>query len=877
MYRRFCKVHLAPLAVIAVAGVLSAAAQGSSGTLNGVVKDASGAVVPGATVVIANANTGYTRTVLTDAAGHYTFFNLPFNTYRINVNAPGQQSKQVSVLVQSAVPVAQAISISPVSDTTVNVETTADLPETDPNYHTDVDRTMIARLPVGTSSSELSAIVTQLSPGVAADSNGLLHGMGDHNEVSFSVDGQPITDQQSKVFSNQLPADAVQSLQVIEGAPPAEFGDKTSLVIVATTRSGQGVKKPTGLVTVSYGSFGTSKVLADVAYGGDKWGNFISASAQQSGRFLDAPEFRVFNDKGNEENLFDRVDRQFTEKSSLHLNLQYTRSLFQTPNSYDTQFGYAAQGLTTAHTDQRSKIETVLVAPTYTRTLGATAVFTFAPYVRRDTYRYIPSGNLLNDLGPIQQESVGQSRSLTNTGIHSDVTLQHGMHNAKFGVQYAQTFLRENDTLGVVDPNLNAPGSATFNPILAPYDLTRGGTTYTWHGQTDVKQVALYAQDSITAGQFQFNFGVRGDLYNGLVVDRQVEPRAAVSYNSKRTGTVLRISYARTQETPFNENLVLSQNGCLDPVLNAVLSTIGPCNPAPFRPGFRNEFHAGLSQGIGRHFLVNAEYITKYTHNGYDFSVLGATPITFPIEWHNSKIPGYAATLQLTDVHGVTVRTTMSSVAARFFNPQIGGVGATIGSPGGLPFRIDHDERFNQTTHLEYKLPFRKTAYYSFNWKYDSGLVAGSVPCYNATGANTSCAGGSITINGQPGIDLSGLTADEQFQSGLVCNGVAATYTAGFTQCLASQLTSKLVTIPAAGTEDDDKNPQRIQPRNLFDMELGDDNILNLGHTDRYHLGARVTAVNVTNKYALYNFLSTFSGTHYVNPRTLTAELAFHF
>ena len=99
---------------------------------------------------------------------------------------------------------------------------------------------MIDKMPLESASSSLSSIVTLSSPGVSADSNGLFHGLGDHAENSFSVDGQPITDQQSKVFSNQLPSDAVQSLTVIDGAPPAEFGDKTSLVIVATTRSGQG-------------------------------------------------------------------------------------------------------------------------------------------------------------------------------------------------------------------------------------------------------------------------------------------------------------------------------------------------------------------------------------------------------------------------------------------------------------------------------------------------------------------------------------------------------------------------------------------------------------------------------------------------------------
>jgi hypothetical protein len=128
-----------------------------------------------------------------------------------------------------------------------------------------------------------------------------MHGLGDHAENSFSVDGQPITDQTSKVFSNQLSSDAVQSMEVISGAPPAEFGDKTSLVIKVTTKSGLGVTKPTGSVTASYGSFGTANLGFNLAYGGQKWGNFIAVNGLKSGRFLDGPEFSVFHDKGNQQ------------------------------------------------------------------------------------------------------------------------------------------------------------------------------------------------------------------------------------------------------------------------------------------------------------------------------------------------------------------------------------------------------------------------------------------------------------------------------------------------------------------------------------------------------------------------------------------------
>jgi hypothetical protein len=900
-------VSLFLLFVIAVCGS-NALAQGTSGSVNGSVVDSTAANLPGATVTITNPVSGYNRSTTTDATGQFHFYNVPFNPYRVTISFDGFQSSSKAVQVSSSVPVTVPVTLQVASSTTtVEVQAAVDLVENDSNFHTDIDRSTINHLPLESASSELSSIVTLASPGVAADSNGLMHGLGDHAENSFNIDGQPITDQQSKVFSNQVPAAAVQSLEVIDGAPPAEYGDKTSLVVKATTRSGQGVTKPTGSVALSYGTFGSGNLAFDLAYGGKNWGNFVAANGLESGRFLDAPEFAVYHDKGNEENFFDRYDFQLSNVSAIHTNFQYTRSWFQTPNSYDGQYNFVQSGQNPTITDQRSKIGTVDFAPTYTRTIGDNSVFNFGPYIRRDAYNYYPSNNPLSDLGPanLQQESVAQQRSLTNAGVHTDLSYVKGVNNIKVGAMYAQTFLRENDQVGLVDPSLNAPcldvngnpvtgfqnptqcvgansPNPNFNGQVAPFDLTRSGAFYSWHGQTDVKQLALFAQDQITAGNWLFNVGIRGDIYNGLTIQKQAEPRVGVSYSVKPTGTVLRLSYARTQETPFNENLVLSSQGCNDAVLNFVFTTIGGgCTSAPFNPGFRNEFHAGFQQAVGKRFVINGEYIWKYTHNGYDFSVLGATPITFPIEWHNSKIPGFAISGTLTEVKGFSARVTMSSVAARFFGPQIGGVGATPGTPVGFAFRIDHDERFNQTTHIEYKMPFRKSMFYSANWKYDSGLVAGSAPCYNVSDPNSICnplnGGPSISIGGQPGIDLSGLTPDQQFQAGLSCNGVKATVTTGFTQCLASQLSSKLISIPAPGTEDDDHNPQRVAPRNLFDMALGDDNIAHFGEGEHYKIAARVTAINMTNKYALYNFLSTFSGTHYVSPRTVTGQVSFNF
>ena len=224
-----------------VLGVSSGRAQTTgSSSLSGVVSDATGAVVPGATVEIHNPVSQFSRSTTTDSAGRFSFPNLPFNPYHMIVDLTGFAPYSQDVDVRSAVPINLQVTLQiagSAENVTVQAEAT-DLLENDPTFHTDVDRQLFDKLPLESSSSQLSSLVTLASPGVAADSNGLFHGMGDHAENSFSLDGQPITDQQSKVFSNQIPLDAVQSMTVIAGAPPAEFGDKTSLVIDVTTRSG---------------------------------------------------------------------------------------------------------------------------------------------------------------------------------------------------------------------------------------------------------------------------------------------------------------------------------------------------------------------------------------------------------------------------------------------------------------------------------------------------------------------------------------------------------------------------------------------------------------------------------------------------------------
>jgi hypothetical protein len=824
-----------------------------SGTIEGTVKDQAGAVVPGARVEIHNPVSHFDQSTTTDSDGAFHFTNVPFNPYHLTVTAGGFGPFTRDVDVRSLVTttVNATLTVASAATTVTVSEQGSELVENDPTAHTDVDRKLFSKMPLESASSSISSLVTFTTPGVAADSNGFMHGLGEHQENQFMVDGQAISDQQSKAFSNQIPVGAVQSLEAINGIPPAEYGDKTTLIVNVTTRSGLKLK-PTGSITGEYGSFGTGTTGFDLAAGSEHWGNFISASGLQTGRFLDPPEFAVIHAKGNSENLFDRVDFQPGTRDTFRLNLNYARSWFQQPN----QFDQAAAGQ-----DQRALINTFNIAPAWTHIFNASAALTVNAFLREDRYHYFPSSNPFSDL----PATLAQGRHLTNAGLRSDLSFVKGGHNVKAGAQFQHWFLNEKFRLAVTDPTFNPPcndpaenppctvsgDNGNFLPGLLAFDLTRGGGFLDFAAHADIKETSLYAQDTISFRNWTFNLGVRGDFYRGLSSASAAEPRLAAAYNIKKTNTVLRLGYGRVIVTPYNENLILSSS-------TGIGGLGGPGGGAiPPKPGYRNLFNAGFEQAFGKYLVVTADYYWKYTKPDYDFSVLFSTPLTFPVQWSKSKIDGVAARVSMPNFHGLSAITVLGTSRDRFFPPGVGGL-IFNSSIGGTVFRIDHDQAFQQTTHVQYQWK-KDGPWLGGNWRYDSGLVAGAVPF--AADASTP-------------VDLTGLTADQQVQAGLFCGNVFATLAAPLITCAPSQYGSTRINIPAPGTQNDDKNPARIKPRNLFDVALGDDNLF---HGEHYKWSLRLTVINLTNRVALYNFLSTFSGTHFVTPRTESVELGFHF
>jgi len=877
--KRILAVTVAGLVSLGTVSHVFAQSLGNAGTVEGTVVDPSGSAVPKAVVRVHNVLTNYQQSTTTGNDGAFRLSNIPPNPYHLEITASGFEVFAEDVTIRNSLPVQVKATLALAgSKTTVQVEGgSADMIEVDPSAHVDTDRSLIMKLPTIDAGAGLSQAIVYSTGGVAADGNGFFHPLGDHAQASFVIDGQPISDQQSKVFSTQLPTSAIQSMEIVTGAPEAEFGDKTSLVANITTRSGLGAGRVFGNVDANYGSFGTAGGSLGLGYGTAKFGNFLALDGVRSGRFLDTPEFRPLHDIGNNQTLFDRLDIQPTGQDVIHLNLFLARNGLEIPNNLDQE----ANGQT-----QRQRVLTWSLAPGYQHTFSAHTLLTINPYIRKDQFNYFPSDNIFNDAPTTQ----GQQRQLLNWGVKADVSTTKGHHTIKYGVDLKQTRLLENFQFGITDPGFNpicvdADGNAagpstvldpnqcdalgltanpTLNPGIIPYDLTRGGQLFTYHATGNVNQYALYVQDTITAGNFVFTPGFRFDRYDGLSTATSPQPRLGIAYNIKGSGTVLRVAYSRTMETPFNENLLLSSATGIGGLTQNVFGSVS----SPLQSGNRNQFNGGFQQAIGRYLLIDADYFWKYTHGAYDFNTLGATTITFPIVWHNSKLDGVTGRVSTTNMKGFQAYWTFGHTRARYFPPEDGGL-ISQGAPlaGGV-FRIDHDQAFQSTGVFRYQ--HKNAEWLAFTWRYDSGLVVSGVPD-----------AGAAMIGG-----FAGMSPNQQITIGLACNGVFATVANPISDCVGpggaiGKVTSTLLTLPQGGydnfpsRENDDHNPDRVKPRNTFNLGIGTDNLLHKeGHT---RVTASIDIANLANKVALYNFLSTFSGTHFLQPRSIAARIGLVF
>jgi hypothetical protein len=782
----------------------------SAGTIRGTITGPDAQPMAGVPLVLRNDITGFHAETTTDASGRYAFYNVPFNPYELHVEVQGFQTQHIPIDVRNPAPIDRpiALALEGVSASIkVEAEKSAAVLETDSSQsHIDIDKSSIARAPSAAPSRGMESLIIQ-APGFSQDENGRYHFQGAHSQQSYVVDGQPISDQIGVTFSNSIDPGILQSAEVIYGNVPAEYGEKIAAVIDLTTKSGLGTGRPRGDVHAGGASFDTYDAGASLGGGTPTLGYYGSVSGSKSDRFLDPVNFDNLNNHGDTERAFLRLDFAPDASDALRLSGLIGRTNRDVPNTFSQE----ATG-----TDNTVETNDWNANAGWQHIFGPTTVLDTTLFARNNRFTYFGS--------PLDPSVVTNSRrSLDNYGIQPTLSIQVGtVHELKFGAVYKLYPIQERFSFGITDPNLNDPSSPDYNPNLAPYDLTRGGTFFLFDDSRTVTYFAGFAEDTVRLENLTAQIGVRYDHNSFPLAESQLEPRIGLSYYIPATKTVLRASYNRIFQTPEYENILFSsssQAAALAPPDVQDSRALG--NGLLHVPSERqNAYDLGFQQELGSSIRLDVDFWQRDSDFAGDQDQFQNTGIVFPLAFEHGHLHGWNVRLDTAPLAGFRGYASVGHTRAIYVPPLAGGLfldPSALDAINGGPFVIDHDENLQIQSGLNYD--FGTTGVWAGTVvRYDSGLV---------TGADQTILQDPDNAFAYPYVDF---------------------------------------------TSNTNLDPNRVKSRTVWTFSAGAD-------LDR--LGIPVTLqVDLLNAFdvkGVYNVLSTFGGTHVIPPRTLAARIKYTF
>ncbi len=773
----------------------------AGGRLGGRVADDQGRPVEGATLVLANPVSGYRQQVRTRKDGAFQFANVPFNAYHLDVQAPGLRPTHLDVTVHSDLPMAVPVTLKP-EGAEVVVEETLRLIEDHPSTQLDIDRTTLERTPAALQSRAMDSILLA-TPGFIADENGRFHFRGSHGQMTYLVDGIPVSDQLQATFSNSLDPSQVESLEVITGGISAEYGGKPVVVVNVTTKTGLGTPEGfAGELSLGAARFSTLESGFSARGGTDGFGWFVTGGASESDRFLDPVDPRNLHNHGGTRHLFSRFDWILGAHDTLRVSASGGRSQHQVANLLSQE---------AKDQDQTSVTSDASLSLGWTHLFSATQSLDAALFLRDSRASLNPSDPLEDGFTAALRRDAPywswQERTLANQGLQVAFTQQWGDGNLlKAGLQRIAFPIHERFAFAITDDTLvTDPASPLYR-----FTPSGGGQLFRFEGRLQPVLASAFVQNDLHLGALFLALGLRQDAYSVAdISDHLLQPRLGLSYRMDATGTVLRASYDRLLILREHENLALS--------LSQQAWDLGPF-AGTARPPLRSERQHSLSYGVeqqlGKAGRLMVEYWEKRSRNAGDNAQFLNTGVLFPVGADRGLFRGMNLRVELVPFHGWSAFLSLGRTRAIFVAPLVGGL--QLEPPEALPgerFLIDHDQKLS----AQLGVVFERSGFTAqLVGRHDSGLVAKD----------------PAAVAGNP---------DYAF-------GVP------------------MVRLDSEGT-------WRVRPRTIWNLSASQ-GWKRAGHR-QVSLG--LDLLNATDERGLYNFLSTFGGTHVLPPRTLAVHLKVGF
>ena len=680
--------------VLVCACAASVFGQSGRGELRLRVTDPAGLGVKAAVVIVSEANQ-YHSTLTTSDQGALDVERLPFGIYRIEIVQAGFAAESDTVEIRSAIAIDYVIQLKlPSVKETVTVKSPGTLIDPDQagavsQIGAETIEKRVSSLP-GRSLQDL----VNSQPGWLYEGNAVLHPRGSEYQTQFVVDGIPLTDNRSPSFGPAIDADDVQSITIYTAGIPAEYGRKMGGVVEVNT-----LKDPQaglhGQVVLSGGSFDTAGAYAQGQYTWDQNTLGASATGSMTGHYLNPVVPENYTNTGTLGDFSVHYQRDFTLKDRLSLSVRHESSNYDLPNEYVQQTFCYAPGQTTGPPCQRQTADNVetIGSISYQHTFSSNVMADIRAMVR-DNANDFNSNDLSNPIELFQHNWFREGY------VKGSMTVVHGRHEIKFGVESDNTFLNENFRYAITDPTQFDPGTPLTFSFLA--------------SRPDLEQSA-FVQDLVHLGNWTLSAGLRWDHYQLLLNRQAVDPRFAIARYFPSADLVVHFSYDRVFQTPSFENILLSSSTAatmLDPISLQL----------PVEPSEGNYYEAGVTKGFRGKVKLDANYFRRLVSNYADDDQIANTTISYPIAFRKAVIYGAEAKLDVPDWHRFSGFLSYTYTVGNAWFPVTGGLflgdDAVIPTSGHLP--DSQDQRNTVRGRVRYQVTPR--FWVAGGIQYDTGL-----------------------------------------------------------------------------------------------------------------------------------------------------------
>jgi outer membrane receptor protein involved in Fe transport len=485
----------------------------------------------------------------------------------------------------------------------------------------------IQALPLG-DSTPMNQVLLQ-APGVVQDSYGQLHVRGDHANLQYRINGIMIPESISG-FGQTLDPRTIQSVKLLDGALPAQYGERTAAVVDITTKTGADLSNG-GSVGITGGSFGNVNPYASLWGSSGNWSYFFTANYLEDNVGIENPTSsrEPIHDRTNQVKAFGDVTYLINNDTRLSFLFGVTNNRFQIPNNPNTtpQFGYLdLTNFNSADLNERQDEQTRFGDLALQGKFGETD-YQISVGQRYSGLQYYP-----DDIGDLMFNGVaGQIiQSDRASTLQADFAMPWASnHTLRYGLygEYDRAFTNTSSLVFPANPDGSQASTTPFG-IFTTSNIT-------------AKTYAAYLQDEWNiSDSWTVNYGLRGDQYTAAREESQLSPRVGVVWQATDSTTV-HAGYSRYFTPPQTELISSEDIEAFANTTNAV-KNYGNNTPLAERSDY---YDLGISQNIGSAWTVGLDNYYRNVNRLQDEGQFGTALVYSTFNYKYGKVRGNEFTL----------------------------------------------------------------------------------------------------------------------------------------------------------------------------------------------------------------------------------------